>query len=152
VNKWKPWWHKYNKPKLTVVGSEETQSFVFNKCLTKKAQKIDVSKVNPLILNDILGLFYAYTIVASVYQIGEEPPVAADDEDGSLEVEMLANFFKIEAVLKEQLHIKNHVNLTETLRDSIKVIIGQADLLDLKEHLSQPFLIGFFFLIILNHG
>jgi hypothetical protein len=54
----------------------------------------------------------------------------------------VASLVKIEAALKAQLLSRGRTSLAETLRDSVGVVLGQADHLGLKEHLSQTFLIG----------
>jgi len=58
---WTPWWHR-----LAVEAKE------FNGNMSRRALRVDVARASPMLLDDILVLFYVYSITAYVYQIDDE--------------------------------------------------------------------------------
>ncbi len=58
---WTPWWHR-----LAVEAKE------FNGNLARRALGVNVARASPMLLDDILVLFYVYSITAYVYQIDDE--------------------------------------------------------------------------------
>lgn len=135
--KWLPWWREFKELKLKEIYQVE-KDFKIDPSLAKKSMRINVENANPLILNDILQLFYTYAIIAYVYQLDESPDGSLD-ENANLNDELVFNFLKIDEILKNK--VTKNKDIGNTISLAIKVLLEDLDLF-LKDHLNNEFLIN----------
>lgn len=136
ATKWVPWWHEYKEQVKEL--SKKYKEFKFNESLIRKSMKINVENANPLIFNEILTLFYVYSMFAYIYQINEEDNNV--DENNNLDEELILNFLRIDKIIKNGVP-KNPQSLSERISLIIKILINEEDTF-LKEYLNVRFLTG----------
>lgn len=155
VSKWSPWWIKHKEAMVKELNGQ-SQEFKFNSSLIRKSANINVANANPMLFNDVICLFYTYSIFAYIYQLEEDSTCTEVDVNNNFTEEIIVNFLKVDKLLNAQALNGKSVNLSKRIEVTIKVLIDEKTIF-LKDYLNEKFLAGRnillmcqFFQIILN--
>ena len=140
INKWSPWWIKYKESLIKELNQHDFE-FKLNSNLMKKSTKVNVENASSMLFDDIICLFYTYSIFAYIYQLEEDNTYTDLDINNNLSEEVAVNFLKVDKLLNAKVLKDKSTNLSSRIELSIKVLIEDKTIF-LKDYLNEKFLTG----------
>ena len=107
----------------------------------KKSTKVNVENASSMLFDDIICLFYTYSIFAYIYQLEEDNTYTDLDINNNLSEEVAVNFLKVDKLLNAKVLKDKSTNLSSRIELSIKVLIEDKTIF-LKDYLNEKFLTG----------
>jgi len=127
ILKWNPWWSKLNSTSILELDFRS-----FNLKLVKKSQNVMVANASPLIQNDLIQLFFIYSVIACVYQLDEET------SENNFNEEIVLNMLQIDQLSKKL--IPNKSNLLTKINLTFKLMLEEQTLF-LRDYINKTFLL-----------